>query len=196
MITKGLIAVIFIVGCSTSREGYVERAYPGNFPETYSSTKRTPGGVRYNGEADEKKLDFVVDSTFQCFREQFPSGKLPSSEKRSGYCQTESLEYPRKSEFVVVVAESALNCTQKEQVLTVEAPRSGCIAKGRVPTEECPCRWRSGFREARDGTLLFITTPSMFMLSDALARYVSSCQNPWVTEQVIVCARPRVTPLP
>jgi hypothetical protein len=41
-----------------------------------------------------------------------------------------------------------------------------------------------------------ITTPSLYMLSDALARYISGCRNPWVTEQVIQCARPRVPMLP
>jgi hypothetical protein len=187
---------LLALSCARTRAERTALAYSGDFPTSYGTLRTTPGGVRYHAQQslDESRLDFVVQSTAACFRELFPDG--------TGECGR--LEYPDMLRTVVVIGPWEMACSGRYQVLKVDAP-GGCSAKR--PPGECsdltkhPCRWRSGVREGAsdwarfwgaESEPLMIATPSLYMLSDALARYISGCRNPWVTEQVIQCARPRV----
>lgn len=197
----GLAVALLALSCARTRAERTALAYSGDFPESYGTLRTlrtTPGGVRYHARQslDEAKLDFVVESTQQCLRDLFPDGV--------GECGR--IEYPDPRRMVVIIGPWEMACDGKQQLLKVSAPVAGCKNKGiDRDWDKCPCRWRSGVREGAsdwarfwgaESEPLMITTPSLYMLSDALARYISGCGNPWVTERVIRCARPRVPMLP
>ena len=199
-----VVAVAALAACSQTRAERAELAYPGRFPTEPGAVRVSPHGVRYSADRaiDVEQLDFVVRSTDACFREQFPRGRLPSSEVVAGHCREGTVEYLDWHDAVVLYGPQQLACDGKQELLQVDAPVSGCRAKGiDRDWNKCPCRWRSGVREGRewwqlDSRPVLITTSSNYMLSDALARYMSGCLNPWATKQVIKCARPRVPMLP
>lgn len=64
------------------------------------------------------------------------------------------------------------NCSNW-QVLPVSAPDSLCIEKGIIPTNECPCRWRSLI--INDS--IVITTPVVYLWD--VARIITGCNNVW-----------------
>lgn len=194
-----LIALL-AASCMQSRESYIESAYPGKFPTSYGSTVTTPLGVRVAGTtdpADLEKADFIIQTVYECVRRNFPTGKVPYSG-----CFDNEVSYPPFRDLVVVIGEWEMSCDGKQQLLTVDAPASGCRAKGRIPTPECPCRWRGGFRESdhgwfQHGDHMHIVTKSLFMLSDTLTRYVTGCWNPWAGKPLAKeCASPKVPILP
>lgn len=202
MRSLALVLLLTAAGC-TGRGDWVARAYPGDFPTSHGPLRRTALGIPVSGDGDPDVVDFVARTVYECLQREVPEGKLTAEEDSLGYCyEGAELAYPHYRELIVVVESWELSCDKRQQLLLVDAPDSGCRAKGREPTPECPCRWRSGFREGENwlgmgnGELLFVVTPSLYMLSDAFVRYITGCRNPWVVERIRKCASPKVPMLP
>lgn len=197
-----ILALLLLSGC-TSRQDWVEGAYPGDFPTDYSEVRTSASGVRVSGDVSLDKVDFIIDTVYECLGTEVPSGKLTPEEDRAALCYNSgTLDYPKRSELVVIVAPHELSCDKRQELLTVSAPDSGCRAKGREPTPECPCRWRAGYRDGSSWwpwsspEHLHIVTPSAYMLSDTLTRLITGCHNPWAVPRLANCARPKVPPRP
>jgi len=190
------LLVALLLGCGPTRSEWAERAYPiarggEDFPERFGSIEVTPEGRYFTGEADGRHVDRIWNHVEGCLRDAFPSGLIDKAEHGAGWCHDDRrLLYPsRRSSVVVIVPDWRWNCGETWQTTRADAPVGGCFAKHREVTPECPCKWRSGFRD-RNGRLVFYATPDLRMLPDAITRYATGCQNPWVMKKAIECARP------
>lgn len=200
---RALVLTLFVVGCATSREErahWVEKAYPGDFPERVGKTWRTPTGIAVDGEANPHEVDWIVDTVYECLQTAVPD-QLTHQESRSGECfafegRREPFRYPLRSELIVKVGDHHPSCANpKRQVLDVEVPeRFGCDPNKPRP-EGCPakCYWRGGYRYS-DGRHLHITVPEFSMLADTLTRNITGCREPYDIERIRKCASWRKFP--
>lgn len=98
----------------------------------------------------------------------------------------------RKSFQVLIPKDWTLSCDGTQQVLPTEgAGAMGCLAKGQTPTERCPCRWRAYIQAPN----IIVATPSMYLLKDALTRFVTGSSNPWADPALAKCVQPTTKPL-
>lgn len=153
----------------------------------------TPGGIKVDptGQAvSAEMVDRLVNEVEQCLAEQFPGGKIPADVRVAAQCQSDSFDLPVRRCFTVKVPDDwEWACAgSQEQVLplahTTNAPPDElCLAKGIVPTPECPCRWRAGLQDDD----IIVTAPNFRVFKDPLIRLITGCNNPWV-EPLRTCA--------
>lgn len=189
-----VLALALSLGCSRTREGWVESAYPGDFPERIGETWRTPTGIAVDGAANPHEIDWIVDNVTECLQLAVP-GRLTIDESRRGLCfaedgMREPFQYPRRSELVVKIASWHPSCANpKRQVLDVAVPEKyGCDPNKPRP-DGCPatCWWRGGYRYV-DGRNLHIQVPELSMFADTLVRSITACQDPYAIDRIKQCA--------
>lgn len=179
-------------GCGEIRWGYENGAF-----NSYNvgATMITPSGIRYDPSGmsiSPELIDRLTSEVEECMQLAFPNRTLSQSDASAAYCQSSSIVLPIRRDFVVKVANDwVLSCDKSEQLLLVLAGSPGCIAKGVVPTETCPCRWRAGVRCPNE----LIVTPSFYLYKDVLIRYAFQCSNPWASPTIALCASPSTSPL-
>lgn len=175
------IAWLFL-GC-----GFPEQCYFNHYSNysnyTVSVEGETPAGIAYDstGHAlDAAEVDRRVDAVEACLTKLYPDGVLPESVRQAGSCLWAKLRFgttvKRQCLTVKIAPDWHWSCDGKQQVFSCNAPEAGCLAKGRVPTPECPCCWRG---LVQDETTL-VTTPDLHLLTADLIRVVTSCNNIWV----------------
>ncbi len=189
--TRWLPLLLLTLSCAPTREEWVERAYPGNFPERIGKTWRTPTGIAVDGEANPNEIDWVVDNVTACLSEAVPSGRLTRAEDRSGLCKGESepFRYPIRRELVVKIGSWHPSCANpRRQVLDVEVGGGICDPNKPRP-EGCPgaCYWRGGYRYV-DGRHVHIAVPELSMLADTLTRSITGCRDPYAVDRIKSCA--------
>jgi hypothetical protein len=105
-----------------------------------------------------------------------------------------SQKIDRQSFNVLIASDWFLSCDEPgwgvNQLLPVSAPEEGCEAKGMTPDPACPCDWRAGIECPNH----IITTPSFYLYKDALIRFITSIEDPWVGN-LATCATPTTTQL-
>ena len=153
----------------------------------------TPGGIKVDPTGQDisaELVDRLVNEVEQCLAEQFPGGKIPAEVRIAAQCQAESFDLPVHRCFTVKIPDDwELACANSaEQVLprshTIYVPPDElCLAKGIIPTPECPCRWRAGLQDDD----IIVTTPNFRVFKDPLIRMITGCNNPWV-EPLATCA--------
>lgn len=187
-----LALVIVLAGCGGFGQAIINAATPGYNEELIyeqgfgyygldgdtfmryrleQSPKSSPGGVKYQGNVSEALLDDVVGKTLSCLGAQ-----------------------TRKSEFVVIVADDWIpSYDGMVEDLPVRALAAGCQDKGQVITAAHPCHWRSGIR----GPNGIVTTPSLYLAPDALARWLRGAKyvsahgyNLWADPETVKCLGP------
>lgn len=176
--------------CSSQKWGYAGHEF-----DVYdvTHTSKTPKGISFDSSGmhiSGELIDRLTDEVETCLNGF--AGTLPEDVSRASGCPTTTLNPIDRSRFVVKVASNwQLNCDRTEQVLPVLAGGAGCVAKGLVPTQSCPCRWRAGIKCPN----VLIVTPSFFLYKDVLIRYITGCINPWASPALAECATPTTQPL-
>lgn len=158
----------------------------------------TAGGTTYDpsGQSISPELiDRLTNEVESCLATTFNGSPLSDTIVKTSGCKDNSFQLPiDKHSFVVKIPNDWIpNCDKTEQVLPtpVLVGGAGCVAKGKDPTEQCPCRWRAGIKCPN----VLITTPNFYIYKDILIRFVTECQNPWSSPELAKCATPTTTPL-
>ena len=205
MVSLGVIAIISMPvsnssGCIT-QGGCMEYQWGYSFEE-FDHYVFTPGfttkeGIAYDPSEQNISPDLIdrlTNEVEDCLNSSFPNHTIPSDVATKSLCPTNTLPSSiNRSSFVVKVANDwVLNCDKTQQVLPnpVIAGGSGCIAKGQndIP---CPCRWRAGIKCPNQ----LVVTPSFYLYKDVLIRFITSCSNPWGSQEFSLCATPTTDPL-
>lgn len=167
---KLLAFCLLLIGCAPVT---VERwAYnPPAVPYDVRPTQTTPRGIRYDDTGQHISpalIDRLVDEVQPC--------------------ATKPID---RSSFIVKIAVCGLSCDGSQQLLPDDAPNSGCDAKGLPNTPGCPCRWRARIAWPN----VIVSCPSLYLMKDALTRFVSGSQNPWADPALSRCVQPTTAPL-
>lgn len=150
--------------CDPYRWGYLGAPF-----ESYNVnlTHKTSSGIEYDPSGQNISPDLIDRLTMEV------ENCIPIS-------------IDRQSFSVKIVNDYVLSCDKTEQLLNTNAPNSGCYAKGEKPTEQCPCRWRSGIKCPN----ILVTTPSFLLYKDVLIRFILNNKDPWADTHLSVCATP------
>jgi hypothetical protein len=190
LIAIGLLLSIFfssdcvvsgnVTACSELAYGYT----PGTFDQyTATPTNQTPAGIWYDPSGlpiSPQLLDRITDEVDTCLLTNGVTSKPID-----------------RSSFVIKIASDwVYSCDTtsfggEQELLPVDAPQGGCLAKGEVPDAICPCRWRAGIRCPN----IIITPPNLYLYKDALIRFVLTITDPWGGPPLSVCATPTTNPL-
>lgn len=180
-----VVLVSLATACTPPRKAWVEAAWPGDFPTEHGPVERTDDDVRYSGDADPDLIDATFASVSACLSEV----TIDDGMRQRAVCFDGRIE--ANDDPVVVTGAWRTSCSDPtQQTLTVEAPVSGCLAKG-TDHQECGCYWRVGYRYAK-GEDLYIVTPSLYMLPDVIVRVWTACRNPWADPTLARCASPSI----
>lgn len=178
--------------CSSQKWGYAGHEF-----DVYDVryTLKTSKGIMYDSSGvlfEHEIIDRLTNEVEACLESRF-GGTLTKDVLDASGCPEQQFKLPiDRSSFVVKVAQDwQLSCDQTEQVLPITAGAAGCVAKGLIPTEFCPCRWRAGIKCPN----VLIVTPSFFLYKDVLIRYITGCINPWASPTLAECAAPTTQPL-
>jgi hypothetical protein len=167
--------------------------YESQFEYAVTPAFTTPSGIPVDPSGQDVSAETVDAQTAEveaCLAREFGSPPhLPPEVRRAADCleETFALPIPRGCFAVKVPADWTLSCDGDQQVLPSRAPDALCLAKGLVPTDDCPCRWRAGLED--DGRVV-VTTPSFHMFKDPLVRLATGCNNPWAHPKLARCATP------
>jgi hypothetical protein len=148
----------------------IERLYADHQP-----TAKTPHGVQYDDEGqqiDPNRIDLVVD--------------------RVELCLVSRIDRER---FVLFVpAFWALSCDGTQQSLPVSASVAGCHAS--VPDSECVPTSHCHYRAVVARPNVIVSTPSLYLLQDALIRFLYRSSDPYVDSRIKhECLTPMTKPL-
>jgi hypothetical protein len=169
---KKFLILTLIVGCTpvtTERWGYNIQTPPYDIT---TMPQVTPLGVRFDSSGQVisgELIDRLVSEVEQCV------GK----------------SIDRDSFIVKIPNNWILNCDGSQQELSQSrASEAGCLAKGLKYDPKCPCMWRARIQWPN----VIVTTPSMYLMKDALTRFVTGSSNPW-QGALAKCASPSTGPL-
>lgn len=180
-------------GCNEGLWGYIF----GEFNSyQVQADQVTPDGISYDSSGlpiAPELIDRLTREVETCLQASFPDSYIPYEISSVAGCRHQDLELPidRSSFEVKVVSDWVLSCDQSQQMLPTEAGGEGCIEKGLIPTQECPCHYRAGIACPNK----LIVTPSFYLYKDVLTRYITSCVNPWAHPALSSCASPSTLPL-
>ncbi len=170
---------------------YEQFPAPHTYPFVQSDT--TAEGVRVDTSGlsvDLDDLDRRIDAVESCLASTFGTPALiPPDVAASGQCDSDTFPLPlRRQDLEVKVAgDWVWSCDGTQQLIPVQGPDdSACLAKGLVPTPECPCYWRAGI----EGNRTIVVTPDFHMMADPLVRQVTGCNDVWSTTALSKCAMP------
>ena len=155
----------------------------------------TPKGIRFDPSGQDisgELIDELTDRVEACLIRTLPGANLSQGVKTASVCVGDHANLPiDRHSFVIKIANDwHLNCDKTQQLLPVHAGDEGCLAKGEHPTAQCGCYWRAGIRCPN----VLIVTPNFYLYEDVLIRFVTDCQDPWVTP-LDACASPLTGPL-
>ncbi|EFK97432.1 hypothetical protein LDC_0530, partial [sediment metagenome] len=74
---------------------------------------------------------------------------------------------------IKIVPAVVSKCHPEWQFIDALAPSDACIAKGMIPTAECPCRWRSGIVNEQN----VVVPPAIYLWP--VVNIATGCGNPW-----------------
>lgn len=195
LLTAALAVVLAANACAgAASEGPAcpDYRYESQFTYAVTPAFTTPSGIAVDPSGQDVKGETVDAQTAEveaCLAREFgTSPHLPNDVRRAADCleETFALPIPRDCFEVKVPADWTLSCDGTQQVLPSRAPDALCLAKGLVPTDACPCRWRAGL----EGGRVVVTTPSFHMFKDPLVRLATGCNNPWAHPKLAACAMP------
>jgi hypothetical protein len=166
--------LLALAGCTTPPPNYASRwGYLAKDTYAVAPTQTTPAGVRYDSQG-QAISGAVIDRLV---------GEVET-------CLAKTID--RSTFDVLIPKDWTLSCDHTQQVLPAEGAGSmGCVAKGLRPTAGCPCRWRAYIKWPHT----IVTTPSMYLLKDALVRFIVDTDNPWTDPHLAQCATPSTDPL-
>lgn len=167
-----------------------------------NSNFKTSEGILYDPSGlsiSPDLIDRLTNEVNVCLYELYDNKLLSEDIITNSFCTNLSINKTiplpiDKSSFIVKIANDwVISCDGLQQLLPtpIKYGGSSCISKGLIPTAECPCRWRAGFKCPN----VIITTPSFYLFKDVLIRFVTGCQGPWETVELSKCASPTTTPL-
>lgn len=139
---------------------------------------------------DADEVDWQVDDLESCLHEQFSRNPVISSEdaKNAGCLKTDfSNGFGINRECLIVKVPDDLYrspCTGR-LLFECNVDEQLCRDKGFEPDPNCPCNCRATVQDDN----YIITEPRLEVFRAELARIVTSCNNPWVVEQVVGCLR-------
>lgn len=169
-----VLLALALVGCATPPPNYASRwGYLAKDSYAVAPTQTTPMGVRFDSQG-QTISGALIDRLV---------GEVEA-------CLAKSID--RASFTVLIPRDWTYSCDRSQQVLPAEgAGPFGCLAKGQKPSVECPCRWRAYIKWPNT----IVTTPSLYLLKDALVRFIVDTDNPWADPHLAQCATPSTEPL-
>lgn len=162
-------AILLVAACAAKQGPDGRLAYWGKFDYPTAPVETTAKGIRYDPSGlpiSGALIDRLTDEVEAC------------------------LERPvdRASFVVKVAADSSLSCSKDQEVLPVVA---GSMCKGMAGTPDCPCKWRAAVLLPN----ILVTTPSMYLLKDAMVRFLTRSRDPWSDPALVLCVAPTTDPL-
>jgi hypothetical protein len=192
--SMGRIALAVLALSSCSNNPYARDLYEDVTSYRVHATARTPKGVAVAGALDLVEVDRRLDAVEACLARTFPGGVLDQATRSDGHCLYPSFETRIARSAITVLEAPDWRWTAPEcvpagwdaQQQFGAAPAPLCAAKGIVATPACPCQWRGAIQGDSD----LVTTPNMHLLAGDLIRLVTSCNNPWNSQQLAGCYIP------
>jgi len=166
------------------------KRYPLNFSE------RTATGIEVDSTgqaADLGKIDRQLNELEACLNKNFAAAptitlelatKADCRENGSGQkVKFDMLTIRRGCLKVKIPDDWFISRCADEELLPIPADNSICLAKGVMPTAECPCYWRV---ETQDDNTI-VTPPGLKLFKAEVARVITGCNNVWVIPQITAC---------
>ena len=193
---------VLLLACSCGPTPYVSpyfsHHYTDQFPGPYHydvvPNATTPKGIKVDTSGIDldltdtlAQIDTQVDAVEVCLGSTFSRPAVIGTYV-SAQAQCDNTTFPlpliRTDIIVKLAANYVSSCDGTQELLPVPAPDALCEAKGVVPTQSCPCRWRVGIELNK----YIVVTPDLFLLKDSLIRLTTGCDNPW-SPPLAPCAR-------
>ena len=192
----GLFFLLVIGGCSS--EECAPFRFLSQFDYEVNPTLVTPKGIEVDLSGQSISLEDIdrkVAEVEDCLAKTFSGGQIPEEDFASGQCQKKTFNphVCRDCLVVKIPNDWELSCNNNPQTNqpfqllplshTTYDPTPGCIAKGLMPTPECPCRWRAGLQDNH----IIVATPDLYNFKDPLIRYITGCNGFWYDEKLAAC---------
>ncbi|MFH0752469.1 MAG: hypothetical protein V1914_02620 [archaeon] len=191
----------FIANCDFSELCYY-RPYQNTTSYEVIPDRYTPNGIGLDDPKKEEwrldagEVDWQVDDFEACLNENFAKNPVLSEESNPVVTFGDyTFQNCVKNEFyetfevkrdclVVKVPDDLYESKCSDQMLfPCDVNPQACLDKGVGPTEECPCNCRATVQDDN----YIITNPALSVFRGELARIVTTCNNPWIVEQLRGC---------
>jgi hypothetical protein len=187
-----LAALLLFTACEPEEECCYEDSHLANI--TFYSVKanrHTPNGIGLDDPLnpehvlDAAEIDRKMDAFEACLNKNFLNN--PYVVEENGHCLRTNFEdgisIKRHCLTIKVPDDLYKSKCSDEWLFPCDVDDQYCLAKGIVPTEECPCSCRATVQDNNN----LITNHVLNVLWGELARVVTTCNNPWVVPQIQGC---------
>ncbi len=183
---KYLTGILLLTGC-------LGVDYPGSREPNYTNYKLTATyetalGVAVddpNHQLDPVLLDQTITNVQNCLQ-QFVDEPLTTEERRRDTCGFEEVAFIKPGFRVKVPSDWYVSVCSGAQLFPCDVPDASCLAKGRTPTEECPCACRAIIQDGNS----IITAPNLELFPAQLTMLLTGCDQIWHGGRVQQCGMP------
>lgn len=186
-----IAALLFIPSCQPEEECCYDSRLANVTGYDIEADRYTPKGIGIDDPINPEfalnatELDGHVDDLEACLNENFLLNPVITEER--GHCLTwkfpNGLRIKRECLTVKVPDDLYQSPCSDQWLFPCDVDDQYCVAKGIVPTEECPCNCRATVQDNNS----IVTNHVLNVFKGELARIITTCNNPWIVPQIMGC---------